>query len=288
MADMAAAELAANHGTLFAIVANRVDADEVVQDAAAAVPRAEVPAYAIPEEPLLAAPSVADLMSACDGTLVSGDAALLDREATGLVVAAMTMPNVLDRLIEGAVVITPGDRPEVVLGVLMAHLSASFPPLSCIVLNGGFELPPQVTRLLDGARHHPADHRHRARHPARPSALLTSVRGRLDRGLAAQDRDRALALFADACRRPEPARSPGGRPHRGGHPADVRVPAARRGASATASTSCCRRATTTGSCARRTILLRRGVADLTLLGDDAAISARAASIGVDLSERDRC
>ena len=48
--------------------------------------------------------------------LVHGDPALLDRECMGLVVAAMTMPHVLDRLVEGGVVIVPGDREDVVLG----------------------------------------------------------------------------------------------------------------------------------------------------------------------------
>ena len=97
-----------------------------------------VPVYAIPDEPLLSAPSVADLMAACEGTLVSGDESLLAQEATGVLVAAMTMPHVLDRLFDGAVVVTPGDRPEVVLGVLTAHASANFPQISGIVLNGGF------------------------------------------------------------------------------------------------------------------------------------------------------
>ena len=74
----------------------------------------------------------------------------LDRECMGLVVAAMTMPHVLDRLIEGGVVIVPGDREDVVIGVLLAHRSKTFPSLSGIVLNGGFPLPPQVERLIEG------------------------------------------------------------------------------------------------------------------------------------------
>ena len=57
-------------------------------------------------------------------------------------VAAMTLPNVLDRLFEGAVVVTPGDRPEVLLGVLTAHVSANFPPMAGIVLNGGLRRCP--------------------------------------------------------------------------------------------------------------------------------------------------
>ena len=64
-ADLATAELAANHGSLFAIIANRVTAGPEM--CAHALSRHGVPAYAIPEQPLLAAPSVAALMAACDG-----------------------------------------------------------------------------------------------------------------------------------------------------------------------------------------------------------------------------
>ena len=59
-ADLAVSELHANHGTLFAIVANRAnpaghgDLDAVVK----ALDGLGVPAFALPEEPLLSAPSV--------------------------------------------------------------------------------------------------------------------------------------------------------------------------------------------------------------------------------------
>ena len=104
----------------------------------------------LPEAPLLRAPTVADLVAACDGTLVHGDAELLDRESLGLVVAAMSMPHVIDRLFEGATVIVPGDRDDVVLGVLLAHHARTLPTLSGVVLNGGFQLSPQVDRLIAG------------------------------------------------------------------------------------------------------------------------------------------
>ena len=86
-----------------------------------------VPVWALPEAPLLRAPTVADLVAACDGILVHGDAELLDRESLGLVVAAMSMPHVIDRLFEGATVIVPGDRDDVVLGVLLAHHARTLP-----------------------------------------------------------------------------------------------------------------------------------------------------------------
>jgi phosphate acetyltransferase len=278
--DMAAAELAANHGTLFAVIANRVDAAEVAADVDA-LARGDVPVYAIPEEPLLSAPSVADLMSVLDATLVSGDAALLNREATGLVVAAMTMPNVLDRIFDGAVVITPGDRPEVVLGVLMAHLSTSFPQVAGIVLNGGFELPGQVTKLLEGSGATlPIVATDLGTHQT--SSLLTTVRGRLTadspRKIAI-----ALSLFAEhvdgdaLLDRLEVARTDAVTPLMFEHQLlDEAVRHRKHIVLPEGDEERILRAAD--------ILLRRGVADLTLLGDPIRINAKAASVGVDVSK----
>ena len=153
----------------------------------------DVPAFALPEEPLLNAPSVGDMMLACEGTLVSGEERLLAQEATGVVVAAMTLPNVLDRLFDGAVVVAPGDRPEVVLGVLTAQVSANFPQMSGIVLNGGIPLAPQVGRLIEGRADHDADHRDRPRHQGHRDRAHHASRPPAQ-GLAAQGRDRARAV----------------------------------------------------------------------------------------------
>jgi phosphate acetyltransferase len=152
-AGVAVAAVAARqaHALVKGVVVNQVPAGarEAFEDA---VRRRVTPAgvWALPETPVLRAPTVADLMTACGGTLVHGDPELLDREAMGLVVAAMSMPHVIDRLTEDAVVIVPGDREDVVLGVLLAHQSRTLPALSGMVLNGGFGLSPQVDRLVTG------------------------------------------------------------------------------------------------------------------------------------------
>jgi phosphate acetyltransferase len=109
-----------------------------------------VPAFVIPQEPILTAPTVGDLLEACGGELRSGDRELLSREALDVLVGAMTLPNALDRLVEGGVVITPSDRVDLLLGVLMAHSSQTFPTLAGVFLNGGFDIPPQVERLVAG------------------------------------------------------------------------------------------------------------------------------------------
>ena len=183
------AELNANLGSLFAIVANRAD-PAGRDEALAAIAGYDVPAFALPDEPLLNAPSVGDMMLACDGKLISGEERLLAQEANGVMVAAMTLPNVLDRLFDGAVVVVPGDRPEVVLGVLTAHVSANFPQMSGIVLNGGIPLAPQVGSLIEGLL---------TTMPIIETELgtkdtataLTELRGRLHKGSPARSRQRS-------------------------------------------------------------------------------------------------
>ena len=78
--------------------------------------------------------------------------ALLGREAMGVVVAGMTADHVLERLGEGVAVVTPGDRSDVVLAVASAHAAEGFPSLSCIILNGGFELHQSIAALVAGLR----------------------------------------------------------------------------------------------------------------------------------------
>jgi len=148
VADVAIAEIQAGHATVAAVVANRCNPDDL--EAVAAALKDSLPVFTLPEIPLLSAPTVGELMESVEGTLTAGDPALLSREAEGVMVGAMSMEHLLDRLHDGAVVITPGDRSDVLLGLVSAHAAASFPSLSAVILNGGFTPAPQVTRLVEG------------------------------------------------------------------------------------------------------------------------------------------
>lgn len=149
-------ELHAAHAELAGVIANRCDPAaldairEGVRAQLAAAGRAEVPAWAIPNEPILDAPSVAQLIEAVDGRLHSGDEELLGREVLGATVAGMGMEHVLERLHEGGVVVVAADRTETLLPVLMAHSAESFPSLACAVVNGPFEFAPVIDRLIEG------------------------------------------------------------------------------------------------------------------------------------------
>lgn len=149
LVEVCLAEIAAQHAYTAAVVANRCELSQM--DAVATALESFAPkTYVLPEEPLLVAPSVAELQAAVEGTVLRGDAALLTREVMDVLVAGMTAEHVLERLTEGVAVITPGDRSDVVLAMVSAHAAEGFPSLSCIVLNGGLELHPSIAALVSG------------------------------------------------------------------------------------------------------------------------------------------
>ncbi|MEU1970928.1 phosphate acetyltransferase [Microbacterium sp. NPDC019599] len=163
VAALSLAELAHGRAGLFAVVVNRADPDSLsetvaavreVVDSAHAPERAtadgSVGVWALPEDRFLVAPSVRDAMRSVGGTLVKGDAELLHREVLEVVIAGMSLVNVLPRLVDNALLIIPADRVEVLLAALLAQRSGTFPSVSGIVLNGPFPLPDDIDRLIDG------------------------------------------------------------------------------------------------------------------------------------------
>jgi phosphate acetyltransferase len=149
--EVCLAELNTQHAHTAAVIANRCEPTQLTAITEAL--RTLAPkTYAVPDEPLLVAPTVADMQAAVDGTLLSGDTALMSREVMGVVVAGMTADHVLERLGEAVAVVTPGDRSDVVLAVASAHAAEGFPSLACIILNGGFELHHSTGALVAGLR----------------------------------------------------------------------------------------------------------------------------------------
>lgn len=290
-------EAQARHAEVVAVIANRVPQDQVgamqeeldrrlrqdaeAQGDAAAVPRA----FTLPADDTLAAPTVRDLMTAADGTLLAGDEALLDRETSGLLVAGMTMPHVLDRLREGNVLICPGDREEVLIGAILAHSASTFPSLSAIVLNGGFRPSQQVSRLVEGISVELPIITCEAG-TMRAAMTMYAVRGRITPHSTRKiDRARALvhehldldALVGDGTE--EPTRSSNG--HRVVTPLMFEHQLVARARSADAHIVLPEGMEDRILRAADTLLARK-VARLTLLGNEAQVRERAAALGLHL------
>jgi phosphate acetyltransferase len=192
LVEIATAELAHAHAKVVGIVANRCDPErrEAVRDRLSAF---GLPTWALPETPLLSAPLVADLMTALDGEMLFGDAAMLQREAEHMLVCGMNVDHVLDRLLDGQLCIAAGDRPEVLVALASAHAAEGFPSLAGVVLNGGYRPSDLVVRLVQGLDTHIPIivTAHDSYGAAR---IVASTRGLLGRGTRRKI-DTALSVF---------------------------------------------------------------------------------------------
>ena len=151
VAQSALGELGHHHATPVAVLVNRADPDQTdaTLDALRAVSGTLV-IGSVPEDRVLVSPTIRAVTEAVSGTVFQGDPEALEREALGVMVAAMSVESVLTRLHEGYVVAVPGDRTDVIVAVMLAHQSADFPSLAAIVLYGGFTLSDPVKTLLTG------------------------------------------------------------------------------------------------------------------------------------------
>nr|WP_157797269.1 phosphate acetyltransferase [Microbacterium barkeri] len=276
-------ERMAERAELFAVAVNRADPealDEVVDAVRAILPEPRTPVWAIPEDRALVAPSIRGILTAVDGTLLKGDDDRLTREALNIVVAGMSMVNVLPRLTEEAVVVIPADRTEVLLAALLADSSGTFPRIAGIILNGPFPLPEPIVRLLDGfASSVPIITTDLGTYDT--AVRVMSTRGRISADSRTRY-DRALGLFqehvdvAELTTQLGLAQSHVVTPLMFQYGLIERARADRR-----------RIVLPEGDDDRilraAATLLARDVADLTILGDETAIRARAAELGVDLT-----
>ncbi|MBD7956282.1 phosphate acetyltransferase [Microbacterium sp. Sa4CUA7] len=287
IAALALVELAKGRADLFAVVANRADGDRLDETIAAiesavtaARPGREIPVLALPEDHYLVAPSVSDILRAVEGTLVKGDPEMMTREVVSIVVAGMSMVNVLPRLTESAVVVIPADRTEVLLATLLAHTSGTFPAVAAVVLNGPFPLPETIDRLIDGLG---------ATVPIIATDLDTydtavrvmGSRGRLTAG-SPRRYETALALFDKHVDTDELTRALGVAKTTVVTPLMFQYGLTERARSGR------RRIVLPEGDDDRVLraaatVLSRGIADLTILGEEADVHARARELGIDLS-----
>jgi phosphate acetyltransferase len=279
--ELCMVELAAQHAHTAAVVANRCQPSEM-EAVSKACRDLGAPVYVIPEEPLLVAPTVGELLTAVDGTLVHGDPSLLGREVLDVMVAGMTVDHVLERLTEGVAVITPGDRSDVVLAVVGAHAAEGFPSISALILNGGLTLHREIARLVTGLGA-------RLRVPAiytdlgtfATASAVANTRGRItanaerkiDTALQLMDRHVDIGDMLERLAIPIPSVTT---PQMFAYQLMERARSDRK-----------RIVLPEGDDDRilqaAGRLLRRDIAELTILGDEAQIRARAAELDVDLT-----
>ncbi len=109
----------------------------------------KLPVYVIPENRELANPTVGDVKRWLGGRTMYGEEGMTTL-VENYVVAAMQIGNYLDYITPGAMIITPGDRCDIILSTIASRLSTTYPDISGIILTGNLLPSENVLRLLKG------------------------------------------------------------------------------------------------------------------------------------------
>ena len=105
--------------------------------------------YALPERPSLNRPSVKEVADVLDAEVLYGQEDLA-RGVHVTVVAAMQLRNFLKRIKFGTLVVTPGDRADVIVACLATVSSTLKNKVMGLVLTGGLTPDKPVMDLIDG------------------------------------------------------------------------------------------------------------------------------------------
>ncbi|GAA0255114.1 phosphate acetyltransferase [Cryptosporangium japonicum] len=107
------------------------------------------PVYVIPDLPVLAALTVAEVVAALDGTLLSGDGPALQREVDSYLAGSAYLQTVLPLLKDGMLLVSSGDRIDLAVGVAAAAVSPDLPTPAGIVLTVGHVPDERGLKLLE-------------------------------------------------------------------------------------------------------------------------------------------
>ncbi|MEU9759635.1 phosphate acetyltransferase [Streptomyces sp. NPDC047985] len=261
------------------VIVNRVaaeDRDALAQRLASQLP---VPCSVLPDDAALSAPTVAQITAALGGTVLLGDDSGLARDALDFVFGGAMLPNLLKALTPGCLVVTPGDRADLVVGSLAAH-SAGTPPIAGVLLTLDEHPGPEILTLAE--RLAPGTPVVSVAGGSFPTAYeLFSMEGKLN-AATPRKAETALGLFerhvdtSALLERISVARSGRVTPMMFEHELLEQARADRR-----------RVVLPEGTDERvlraADVLLRRDICDLTLLGEPDVIRKKAADLGIDLA-----
>ena len=105
--------------------------------------------FVIPNINSLSSPTIKEITKALKGTILFGED-MINNESENFAVGAMQLQHYLTHLKTNTLVITPGDRADIILGALQANISKNYPKISGIILTGGLIPEKTILRLIEG------------------------------------------------------------------------------------------------------------------------------------------
>ena len=136
---------------VLAIVANKVSAEQVedVRELLTAQLAKEIILAIIPMDKGLQSPTMKEILDNLGGKLLFGEDSLSNK-VDNFVTGAMQVPNFLNHIAENLLIVTPGDRGDIIICALQANISTSYPKIAGIVLTAGTEPEEPIIRLIEG------------------------------------------------------------------------------------------------------------------------------------------
>ncbi len=133
------------------VIANMVHpdyADDIRELLAAQLPP-ELIVTVIPIETALQSPTMSEITAALQANVLFGED-LMASQVDNFVTGAMMLPNFLNHIKENVLIVTPGDRGDIIIGALQANQSTSYPKVAGIVLTAGSIPDAPIIRLIEG------------------------------------------------------------------------------------------------------------------------------------------
>jgi phosphate acetyltransferase len=133
------------------MIVNKVNAEQVqmIQDLLARQLPSGIVLAVIPVDTTLQNPTIKEIFEHLNGKLLFGQE-YLENPIDNFVTGAMQLPNFLKHIKENVLIITPGDRGDIIIGSLQANLSSSYPKVAGIILTAGTQPEESVMRLIEG------------------------------------------------------------------------------------------------------------------------------------------
>jgi phosphate acetyltransferase len=103
----------------------------------------------IPLISTLNSPTMQEIVEVLDAKILFGQG-YLNNQVNSYSIGAMQLCNYLLHLKENNLIITPGDRADIILGALQANESANYPSVSGIVLTGNIIPEDSILKLIEG------------------------------------------------------------------------------------------------------------------------------------------
>lgn len=133
------------------LVANKISTDtieDVSRRLSALFPK-EILVSTMPVHEELSNPTMAEIMESLGAKLLFGENLLTNR-VDHSIVGAMQLHNFLTRLGQNTLVVTPGDRGDIIIGALQANVSRNFGKVAGIIVSGGMVPEPSIVKLIEG------------------------------------------------------------------------------------------------------------------------------------------